>query len=91
MSPTSLLFVCLIISLTVWLVQRKTVQLQVGHLYCVCLISSLTVWLVQRKTVQLQVGHLYCVCLSDHLFDCVLSAKGNRTATNQTSLLCLFV
>ena len=65
MSPTSLLFVCLII--------------------------SLTVWLVRRKTVQLQVGHLYCVCLSDQLFDCVLSAKGNRTATSRTSLLCLFV
>ena len=51
----------------------------------VCLIISLTVWLVQRKTIQLQVEQLYCVCLSDHLFDCVVSAKGNRTATSQTS------
>ena len=51
----------------------------------VCLIISLIVWSVRGETVQLQVGHLYCVCLSDHLFDCVVSAKENHTATSRTS------
>ena len=51
----------------------------------ICLIISLTVWSVWREIVQLQVGHLYCVYLPDHLFGCVVSAKGNHTATSRTS------